>query len=208
MPTGTKKAKSAKTAKKAAAHKTAKPKSSKPKGKGGKATTPKQSRYMAAVAAAAMAILSAGTGGSTIVKHGDSFRLHCDNTLDAHVYHPGRLVGNHTCVMAIGTVEKVIPEGDGDWHIRLHLDEGKGQEWMLNPDNDANEQKQHGTLVLEVVCAGRVTQEDAIPFCKDFSNTIPRPHPDVHYAVVGKYVAVDKEHGWAELHPVSSITRV
>src|SRR5437899_7890589 len=39
-----------------------------------------------------------------------------------HVYHPDRLQLRNPCMTVTGSVEAVIAEADGDYHIRLRLD--------------------------------------------------------------------------------------
>ncbi len=120
------------------------------------------------------------------------------NTLD-HVYNPDRLEVLNACQTVSGTVEKVIQEADGDTHIRLQVDQG-----FENLLNQANYDYQYGTLVLEIVCAYQVTQQDAIAACSGYTNPITIPSVDEHISVQGQYVT-DLNHGWNEIHPVFSI---
>lgn len=116
-----------------------------------------------------------------------------------HVYNPDRLEVLSACQTVSGTVEKVIQEADGDTHIRLQVD--SGYENLLN---QANYDYQYGTLVLEIVCAYPVTQQDAIAACSGYSNSIAMPSVDAHISLQGQYVT-DLDHGWNEIHPVFSI---
>jgi arylamine N-acetyltransferase len=130
----------------------------------------------------------------------------CDSAIDAHVYHPQRLQGNHTCMAAVGTVREVKSEDDGDYHIQLELD--AGQSWMLAP---GNYQRQHGYLVLEVICAhSPVTQADAQQPCSGYTSHVTLPKKGDHVSAVGEFIfdAENTQHDWNELHPVSSIRTV
>lgn len=120
----------------------------------------------------------------------------CDPGLWAHVYHPDRLRIIDPCRTITGTVDSVRYEPDGDTHIRLHI---------TNPAlvNQANLEHQHGDLVLEQVCAGAVTQQDAVDACQGMPRGQPVPHVGDHVSVTGVYV-LDQSHGWLELHPVTS----
>jgi hypothetical protein len=67
---------------------------------------------------------------------------------------------------------------------------------------------QFGDLVLEPICMNRVTQLDAISACQNFHQNIDIPAIGSHVEVTGSYV-LDNEHGkWAEIHPVTSITKL
>src|SRR5436309_2912823 len=62
----------------------------------------------------------------------------CDNSLWDHVYHPQRLEIIANCTTVSGTIEKILKEADGDYHIRLRLDPE-----FTYLVNDANEQYQY-----------------------------------------------------------------
>ena len=123
----------------------------------------------------------------------------CDSTLWNHVYNSYRLIVNEQCTYATGTVAKLIYEADGDIHIRLSVD--SAFTCMFNAFNTSGES---GDLVCEPVCATTVTQTDAISSCVNFSNTVYIPNVGEHVKVTGSYVT-DNDHGWNELHPVTSI---
>jgi hypothetical protein len=124
----------------------------------------------------------------------------CDEQLWAHVYKPQRLNVLSRCSMVSGTIAVVRTEADGDRHILLHLDPGFAP--LVNPVNVA---KQHGDLVLEPVCEGKVTQADAKAACAGYRSPVTVPPVGTHVDVIGAYVT-DTEHGWNEIHPVTSIT--
>ena len=134
----------------------------------------------------------------------------CDETLWQHVYTgdprkfnkpEDRLRVIERCKVVTGTIFSIKPEKDGDFHIRLSLD--PGEEGLLNAKNTSGQMRK---LVVEPVCENHVTQRDTLQegVCTGFSQNL---HPLVgqHVVVVGAYV-MDMEHGWNEIHPVTSIT--
>jgi len=128
-----------------------------------------------------------------------SENIPCDASLWEHVYHSYRLEVREECKVVTGTIELLRKEADGDYHIRLKLDSEQN-----NLLNEKNYDEQKGCLVLEPVCANKVTQKDAIKSCEDFVNSVYIPHIGEHVKVTGSYV-LDKEHGWMEIHPVTKI---
>ncbi len=125
--------------------------------------------------------------------------LPCDAMLWEHVYHASRLEVIEKCKKVTGVIYDKRREKDGDWHIQLLLD--AGQENLLN---DKNISKQKGCLVIEAVCVNKVTQLDAISSCEVFANHVLIPSEGEHVSVIGSYV-FDKQHGWNEIHPITSI---
>jgi hypothetical protein len=123
----------------------------------------------------------------------------CDASLWQHVYHDYRLKVIEQCKTVTGVVFSRKKEKDGDWHIRLQLD--GGQENLLNEKN-ISEQK--GCLVIEIICACEVTQSDAIGSCENYFNNVKVPLVGEHILVTGSYV-FDSQHGWNEIHPITSI---
>lgn len=135
----------------------------------------------------------------------------CDLTLWNHVYAgdprkfkipQDRLKIIKGCVSVTGIIETAKAEADGDFHIRLKLD--PSYENMLNAKNISG---QRGDLVLEPVCANPVTQKDTLKegVCNGFhQNVFTKDMINKHVVVVGVYVT-DEEHGWNEIHPVTSI---
>lgn len=123
----------------------------------------------------------------------------CDQSLWTHVYHPSRLKILDNCKSVSGKVDVVRKEADGDYHILLKLDSQFSS--LINAKNTQYEQ---GDLVLEPVCVGTVTQTDAIASCENFHSNVTIPSVGSHVTVTGSYV-LDQDHGWNEIHPVSSI---
>jgi len=143
---------------------------------------------------------SAFSSSGTFTTSGTTTTSVCDSSLWNHVYHSYRLIVNQQCTTVTGTVDHLIYEADGDIHIRLNVDSDyKG---MLNSYNNND---QYGDLVLEPVCATTVTQSDAIASCQNFTNTVYIPNVGEYVSVVGSFVT-DNDHGWNEIHPVTSIT--
>ncbi|MHB8632341.1 MAG: hypothetical protein ACYDBQ_00040 [Thermoplasmatota archaeon] len=138
----------------------------------------------------------------------------CDAALWHHVYHAYRLLNrsvagtaaanaytsiDSACATVTGTVVQVRQEADGDDHIRVALDGPFAG--MTNAENDARE---GGDLVVEPVCVNPVTQNDAMAACALYDNRVTLPLPGDHVSATGDYV-LDNDHGWMELHPVTTI---
>ncbi len=123
----------------------------------------------------------------------------CDFSLWSHVYNNYRLIIHDTCTYVTGTVDHLIYEADGDIHIRVNVDAAFSS--LLNSGNVAN---QYGDLVVEPICATTVTQADAVSSCQGFVNTVYIPNVGEHVKVTGSYIT-DNDHGWNEIHPVTSI---
>src|SRR5215472_12960789 len=135
----------------------------------------------------------------------------CDASLWAHVYHgrfpsaEDRLQVVNPCLTITGTIVSARSEADGDWHIRLDLDSEYRS--LLN---QANLEKQQGYLVLEPMCSNHVSRTDTLEegVCDGFSQNIFATNFVGHrVAATGAYV-IDRQHGWTELHPVTSIVPV
>jgi len=123
----------------------------------------------------------------------------CDQTLWQDVYHPARLQVLDPCISVTGSVEEVRKEADGDKHILFRLDQQF--ESLLN---EKNVSRQHGDLVLEPICQGKVRQADAEEPCSRYNGPYFEPQIGQRYLVSGAYVH-DADHGWNELHPVNSM---
>jgi hypothetical protein len=132
--------------------------------------------------------------------HTEAQTVSCDASLWNHVYHNYRLAIDSSCMDVTGTVYSLIYEADGDIHIRLTVD--PQFTYMLNSSNYSGEL---GKLVLEPICATTVTQSDAISSCRGFTNTVYIPNVGETITARGPYVT-DNDHGWNELHPLTSIT--
>jgi hypothetical protein len=118
-----------------------------------------------------------------------------------HVYHPDRLQVVEQCRSVTGTVVHVRHEADGDLHVQFALD--PGQESLLNA---GNMRRQHGTLVVELMCEGNVKQADAKDVCSNWHQDLTLASRS-HVRITGSYVE-DLEHGWMEMHPVSAVEQL
>jgi hypothetical protein len=101
-----------------------------------------------------------------------------------------------------GVIEAIRSERDGDLHIRINLDAP-----YAGMINDVNVSQQHGDLVVEAVCVGEVTQEDAVEACVNYHNPLAIPPVGSHVRATGDYV-LDRDHGWNELHPLWAIAPI
>ena len=123
------------------------------------------------------------------------------DSIFSHVYSPDRLTIVNPCITASGIVENVFEEADGDYHLRLALDSQ-----YSNLTNGANDQYQYGDLVVEIICALPITQQDAVSACQGYTNNITIPSVNDHITVTGPYVLDTDHHNWAEIHPVYALT--
>jgi hypothetical protein len=121
----------------------------------------------------------------------------CGTALWRHIYHPDRLRLVRKCMTVRGRVTELRWEPDGDLHILLATRPG-----LVNAVNDEYE---HGDLVLEEICQGSVTQPDAVAACQGVPHNLTVPSVGDRVTVSGSYV-LDADHGWMEIHPVTSLT--
>ena len=122
-------------------------------------------------------------------------------SISSHVYNPDRLTIVNPCITASGIVENVFEEADGDYHLRLALDSQ-----YSNLTNSANDQYQYGDLVVEIICALPITQQDAVSACQGYTNNITIPSVNDHITVTGPYVLDTDHYNWAEIHPAYTLT--
>ncbi|HLZ93524.1 MAG TPA: hypothetical protein VKQ28_17600 [Candidatus Acidoferrum sp.] len=135
----------------------------------------------------------------------------CDASFWEHVYHgkfataQDRLTVIDPCVTVTGTLEAALAEADGDRHIRLKVDPQFKK--LLNARNIAGEK---GFLVVEPVCELKVAQKDTLQegVCQNFHPNLYRiSMHGKHISVTGAYIQDQSpNHGWREIHPVTSIT--
>lgn len=123
------------------------------------------------------------------------------DSISSHVYNPYRLNVIKACITASGVVENVFEERDGDYHLRLVLDPQ-----YSNLTDDANDQYQYGDLVVEIICALPITQQDAVSACQGYTNNITIPGVNDYITVTGPYVLDTEHYDWAEIHPVYTLT--
>ncbi len=124
----------------------------------------------------------------------------------AHVYNPDRLRLLAACIKLTGTIDSEVPQPDGDYHVRLHLDPGQACAGQPCLDAD-NMRQQAGDLILEPVCENPITQSDAVAACQGYHNPLVLPPVSSHVRVIGPFV-LDIDHGWNEIHPLESVTVV
>jgi hypothetical protein len=103
------------------------------------------------------------------------------------------------CITVTGTVDEVRKEADGDIHIRFRLDQQ-----FASLLNEKNISRQQGDLILEPIRQGRVRQADAAEPCNRYSGPYFEPEIGQRYLVSRAYVH-DADHGWNELHPITSM---
>ncbi len=77
-----------------------------------------------------------------------------------------------------GIVNDLRDESDGDYHVILLLDNA-----YANLVNSANDQYQHGDLIVEMICVRPVTQQEAVSACQGYTNQIPVPPLDYHNCI-------------------------
>ena len=121
------------------------------------------------------------------------------DSISSHVYNPYRLQIIKSCITASGIVDNVIQEGDGDYHLRLALDS------QYSNLTNAGNQHEYNDLVVEIICALRVTQPDAVSACQNYTNRIAIPSINDHITVTGPYVLDTNHYNWAEIHPVYTL---
>lgn len=139
---------------------------------------------------------------------GDSGTGKCDASLWKHVYHGSkfataqdRLRPITACKTVTGTLHFVSYEDDGDAHLRLDVDPQFKK--LLNAKN-ADEDYM---LVVEDMCDKDPTQQDTIKegVCNGWHQDLYNDSMNnKQVTVTGAYVE-DEEHGWREIHPVTSI---
>ena len=102
------------------------------------------------------------------------------DSISSHVYNPSRLTIVQSCTKASGIVENVLEEADGDYHLRLALDDQ-----YSNLTNSANDNYQYGDLAVEIICALPITQQDAVSACQGYTNNITIPNVNDRITVAG-----------------------
>jgi hypothetical protein len=122
------------------------------------------------------------TPSPTATKHGFP-SVECPSTPLRGVYHSSRLQVLGTCAWYSGTVERIISEDDGDYHVDVAP--AHGYPHFLDSDNDS---LQHGQLVCEIMPGQK----------------LPLPIIGERIALFGTWV-YDSDHGWNEIHPIWAI---
>jgi len=125
----------------------------------------------------------------------------CDASLWSHVYLPQRLRINQPCATVTGVVMEQHGNEDGDVDIRVAVDTPYAH--LLNSGNMTN---LDGWLQTEAICQAPIKagQTDPLRACGSFKGSVPVPAVGTHVVVTGTYV-LDTNHGWMELHPITSM---
>jgi hypothetical protein len=121
----------------------------------------------------------------------------CNAGLWKHVYEPERLEVIEACSAVDGRVVSVHRAVDGDLHIGLEPD----RKSVLNLINVMHAERR---LVVEIVCDYYPPDHGAVPFCAGFTSQVTAPKVGDRVRVIGAYVT-DRDNGWREIHPVTSI---
>lgn len=130
---------------------------------------------------------------------GNNTAIDCDTTFWKYVYNPERLQVIDKCKTVTGIIEESNADEDGDQHMLLKLD--NGQEDLLTKKNT---KKKQGDLVIEAVCANKVTLSKVGNTCNGYINKIQIPKLGDHVKVTGSLVN-DTHNGWNEIHPITKI---
>lgn len=123
----------------------------------------------------------------------------CDSSKWKYVYNPDRLEVLEKCKTVTGVIEESNADEDGDQHMLLKLDDG--QDDLLTKKN---RKKKDGDLVIEAVCANKVSLEKVGNTCDGYTNNIQIPNIGQHVKVTGSLV-IDSHNGWAEIHPITKL---
>ncbi|HEY3885059.1 MAG TPA: hypothetical protein VGL62_07620 [Vicinamibacterales bacterium] len=149
--------------------------------------------------------LGAGCGGSAAGPSAASTAAgsapSCDASLWTHVYEPSRLTVLNPCLTVTGTIENaphVSDDGDLDFHF---VPDAPFQN-LLNSNSN-------GHLHVEAICQGPIQSDtpQASQSCGAYKNSVAIAPPGTHASVTGPYV-LDTNHGWTEIHPVTSIVPI
>ncbi len=125
--------------------------------------------------------------------------IDCDTSLWKYVYNPERLQIIDKCKTVTGVIEESSADEDGDQHMLLKLD--AGQDDLLTKQNT---KKKQGDLVIEAVCANKVTLAKVGNTCNGYVNHIQLPNVGAHVRVTGSLVD-DTHNGWNEIHPITKM---
>ncbi|HUS00490.1 MAG TPA: hypothetical protein VMY77_02115 [Chitinophagaceae bacterium] len=123
----------------------------------------------------------------------------CDKLYWKYVYNPSRLKVIDKCKTVTGVIVESSANEDGDHHMLIKLDEG--QDELLTKKNKS---KKEGNLVIEAVCANKVTLKKVANTCNGYINKIQIPKLGEHVRVSGSLVN-DTHNGWNEIHPITKI---
>ncbi len=129
------------------------------------------------------------------------FQCSDPDSISSDVYYPYRLDVIESCVKASG----VCRERDQGGRRRLPP-EISPRPSIRNLTNSANDDYQYGDLVVEIICAVPITQQDAVSACQAYTNNITLPSVNQQIIVTGPYVLDTDHYNWAEIYPVYTLT--
>lgn len=129
----------------------------------------------------------------------------CDESLWNHVYQPTRLQVVDPCITITGTITKIGLDPDGDTHVLLTPDSQ-----FMQYVNKVNVEQLNGNLMVEAVCFHQPKHKmiDAVTACQNYQSNVVIPPLHSHVQVTGSYVIDTETGGWAEIHPVTSISPI
>jgi hypothetical protein len=128
----------------------------------------------------------------------------CNSDINNFVYNPTRLKVIQECITVTGILDLARAEKDGDYHMLVKLDAP-----YANLTNSLNDAKFNGDLVVEPICQNTPSQQDAIDPCSPYNGpnfVISSIALGTHLQLTGRYVLDMKHGGWAEIHPLDSVT--
>lgn len=126
----------------------------------------------------------------------EQMELACDSKLWAAVYLKSRLRVLSNCEVAVGRIEFVEMEYDGDWTAKMVVDEPYKR--LLLPGNAFPQTL--GRLQIEIPCQGPITQENAKGTCDGTEIRMRLPVEGQRAVAAAPWVADTWHHDWAELH--------
>ena len=128
----------------------------------------------------------------------------CDQSLWNHVWSPERLRVVSPCITAVGIIESLEKQTDGDFHIGLKPD--PQYEFLLN---SASMKGMGGNVNVEPICMQeKIKESEAKNTCGDFFQNISIPAIGSHVRVTGAFVIDEEAGGWTEIHPVTSFVLI
>lgn len=109
-----------------------------------------------------------------------------------------RLKKLNYCIAVAGKILSQNTDPDGDIHMMVALDKSYAH-------YSTEKAPRQGEIVVEAICQKPAQYQKAIDACNGVTQDFLKiPSIGTHVFITGSYV-IDTEHGWAEIHPVSSI---
>jgi hypothetical protein len=109
------------------------------------------------------------------------------------------------CITITGIITKIGQNPDGYTHVLLTSDPQ-----FMQYVNKVNVKQLNGNLMVEAVCFNHIKHKmtDAIAACQNYQSNVVIPPLHSHVQITGSYVIDTETGGWAEIHPVSSISSI